>query len=249
MEIKYENKIVAFIDVLGFSNLVYSDKLEPITHYYEMILTDFKEAAIKKDLKFLMISDSIVVHAPQTRDSFFAVVKVLSSLQHRLLLKGILIRGAISFGKLYVNETDNIIVGSGLINAYNLEMKAIYPRIIIDRNMIPLYWKGSDDFIKKTGHLIRNTAPLPYIHDYPFIDLGMAVALDFQASKFQSVITTIREHYYNNDHIVKYEWLKAILKEVAKSSRDYLNKKKVKSKNEPKRIRLLTDFINELEKV
>lgn len=249
MEIKYEDKIVAFIDVLGFSNLVYSDKLEPISHYYEMILTDFKEAAIKKNLKFLMISDSIVVHAPQTKDGFFAVIKVLSSLQHRLLLKGILIRGGVSFGKLYVNETDNIIVGTGLINAYNLEKKAIYPRIIIDRNVIPLYWKGADEFIKRTGHLIRHSAPLPYVHDYPFIDLGMAVALDFQPSKFMAVIKTIKDHYYNNDQIVKYEWLKATITEVVKSSCDYLSKKKVKSKNEPKRIRLMTDFLNELKKV
>lgn len=249
MEIKYDDRIVAFIDVLGFSNLVYSDKLEPISHYYAMILTDFKEAAIKKKFKFLMISDSIVVHAPQTQDGFFAVIRALSSLQHRLLLKGILIRGGVSFGKLYVNETDNIIVGAGLINAYNLEKKAIYPRIVIDRNIIPLYWEGSDEFIKKTGHLIRHSAPLPYVHDYPFIDLGMAVALDFQTVKFQSVIKTIKDHYYNNDHIVKYEWLKATITEVVKSSLDYLNKKKVKSKNEPKRIKLLTDFLNEFEKV
>lgn len=249
MEIKYENKIVAFIDVLGFSNLVYSDKIEPISHYYEMILTDFKEAAIKKDLKFLMISDSIVVHAPQTKDGFFAVIKVLSNLQHRLLLKGILIRGAVSFGKLFVSETDNIIVGTGLINAYNLEKKAIFPRIVIDRSVIPLYWTDSDDFIRRTGHLIRHSAPLPYIHDYPFIDIGMAVALDFQTAKFDSVVKTLKDHYYNNEHIVKYEWMKVTILNTVKSSKDYLTNKKIKSKNERKRIRLLTDFIKKFEKV
>ena len=249
MEIKYEDKIVAFIDVLGFSNLVFNDKIEPITQYYEMILTDFKEAAIKNDLKFLMISDSIVIHAPQKKDNLFGVFKVLSSLQHRLLLKGILIRGGISFGKLYVNEADNIIVGVGLINAYNLESKAIYPRIIVDRNIIPLYWKDSNDFIKGTRHYVKNSAPLPYIHDFPFIDLGMAVALDFQPTKFASVINTLKINYYNNEHIIKYEWLKATILDVVKSSLDFLTKKKIKSKNEPKRIRLLTDFIKDFEKV
>jgi len=249
MEIKYEDKIVAFIDVLGFSNLVYSDKLEPISDYYNMILTDFKAAASKKELEFIMISDSIVLHAPQSKDSFFAILKVLCSLQHKLLLKGILIRGAISFGQLYVNETDNIIVGTGLINAYNLEKKAIYPRIIIDRKIIPLYWQDSDDFLKSTGRLICLTNCPPYVTDYPFLDLGMGVALDFQPIRFTQVINTLKAQYYSNEHIAKYEWLKSTILYATKSSVKYLTSKKVKSKNEPKRIRLLTGFIKEFENI
>jgi hypothetical protein len=249
MEIKYEEKVVAFIDVLGFSNLVYNDKTEPIEQYYDMILTDFKEAASKNELKFLMISDSIVVHAPLNKKEFLTVVKVVNDLQHRLILKGILIRGGISFGKLYVNETDNIIVGPGMINAYNLELVADYPRIIIDRNFITKFWKDTNSFLLGTRRLIRISAPHPYLNDFPFVDFGKAITFDFQPSKFKAVINTLKENYYTNQHIFKYEWFKIIILDSVKSSLTYLEGKKDKSKNEPKRIRLLEDFIKDFEKI
>lgn len=249
MQIIYEDKIVAFIDVLGFSNLVYSDKIEPISHYYEMILTDFKKAASKNELKFLMISDSIVVHAPSEKRELLVVLKVLNDLQHRLLLKGILIRGGISYGKLYVNDAENIIVGTGLINAYKLEGKAVYPRIIIDRNFIPLYWTGSSDFFKHSLRLVKMTPPSPYIEDFPYIDIGRSIAFDFQPIKFKGVIQTIKENYYNNDHITKYEWLRSNIIAGVKPSLEYLKSKTVKTKNELRRIKLLTEFLDEFENV
>lgn len=249
MEIKYEEKVVAFIDVLGFSNLVFSDKTEPITEYYKMVLTDFKKAASKNDLKFLLISDSIVVHSRLDKQEFMNVIKIICDLQHRLLLKGILIRGGISFGKLFVNDIENIIVGTGLINAYNLEQKAIYPRIIIDRKFINLYWSGSKEFEKKTGRFIQLAAPEPYQKDFPFINIGLAIALDFQPIKFNSVINTLKQNYYNNEHITKFEWLKTHINDSVRSSCTYLESKITKTKNEVKRIRLMTDFLTEFEKI
>lgn len=249
MEIIYEKKTVGFIDVLGFSNLVYNERIEPITEYYEIILKDFRKAAEKNDLDFLMISDSIVVHAPLTKENFLTVSKVLNELQHRLILKGILIRGGISFGNLYVNETDNIIVGPGLINAYNLELQAVYPRIIIDKRIIPLFWKDTGSFMTRSRRLFRMKAPDPYPQDYPFLDFGKAIALDFQPSKFNAVVETLKHNYYQNENIAKYEWFRRTVIDSVEKSLNYLSGKKQKSKNEPKRIRLMTSFLEEFRKI
>ena len=248
MEIVYEEKVVAFIDVLGFSNLVYNDKVDPISKYYEIILTDFKKAASKNELKFLLISDSIVVHAPLNKKDFLTVVKVLSDLQHRLLIQGILVRGGISYGNLYVNDEDNIIVGTGMINAYNLESKAIYPRIIIDRRFIKLFWEGSTHFSRNSRRLVKLAAHTPYTQDFPFIDIGRSIAFDFQPSKFEAINNVLRENYYSNEHIEKYEWLRCAILDGVKISLEYIKGKNEKSRNELKRIRLLTEFINEFEK-
>lgn len=249
MEIKYEDKIVAFIDVLGFSNLVYNDQTGPIEQYYEIILTDFHKAASKNELKFLMISDSIVVHAPLDKSNFLTLSKVVNELQHRLILKGILIRGGISFGKLYVNEKDNIIVGSGLINAYNLEQVAKYPRVIIDRKFINLFWKNTKAFFFATRSYIKLSSPAPYLYDFPFLNFGRAIALDFQPIKFEAVINTLKKNYYNNQHIDKYEWFRLNILDSVSISLTYIKGKKEKSKNEEKRIRLLSQFIKDFKDI
>lgn len=60
------------------------------------------------------------------------ICKFASRLQDQCLRKyGILLRGSIVEGSLYIN--DDFVYGSGLIKAYELEnSEAIYPRIVID---------------------------------------------------------------------------------------------------------------------
>lgn len=188
MNIKYQNKLVAFIDVLGFSNLVYSNKMEEINSYYEMLLTGFREVARRKRLDFLLISDSIVVYAPLKKQNLATFVSVLYGLQYKLLLKGILIRGGISYGNLYTSKKDNIVVGTGLINAYKLESQAIYPRIIIDRRLVGLFFDGSDNFNNELGIKIKMTSSPIYIKDFPYINYARAVSLDIQPIHFQCII-------------------------------------------------------------
>ena len=43
-----------------------------------------------------------------------------------------LLRGGITFGKIY--EENGLLLGPGMINAYTLETKAFYPRIIVDKS-------------------------------------------------------------------------------------------------------------------
>ena len=143
MKINYQNKIVAFLDVLGFKNLIYSDSTKSINSYYDFVLSNFDKAVKEKSIDYLLISDSIVIYSKQNVKDFEILLKTINVPQAGLLAKGILLWGAISYGQLYVNKSKNVIVGTGLINAYKLELKAKYPRVIIDRSIVKLFYLKS----------------------------------------------------------------------------------------------------------
>lgn len=127
------------MDVLGFSELVYNKDRSRIESYFSYIESDLNKHLSKNKFNYLVISDSIVISAKKTKENLSELVFLVSKIQYQLILKGILVRGAISFGKLYINKSSNIIVGPGLINAYRLESSAKYPRIILDRQIIQSY--------------------------------------------------------------------------------------------------------------
>src|SRR5436190_15478207 len=146
MKIDYKKKLVAFVDVLGFSEIVYNSDNERIESYYTYLESRFKDHISKTKLQYLFISDSIVVSADDSKENLFELTRLLTKIQCNLLIDKIIVRGAISFGNLYVNNEGNVIVGDALIKAYQLESHAINPRIIIDRQLIKKYFTGTEDF-------------------------------------------------------------------------------------------------------
>lgn len=144
MTIPLNERIVAFIDILGFESLVRDlEKDERLHQRLQYALQDIKRVKIsslnentaQKDLEVSVFSDCVAISAE--RDNYHGVIWTAIHLQSSLLVLGILTRGGISKGGL-VHE-DDILYGEGMIKAYKLESKAaIYPRILIDREIIEL---------------------------------------------------------------------------------------------------------------
>lgn len=145
---KYENRLVAFIDILGFSALVnksesdpiYSEKLfkalENIQHNVEY---NNKQKKVENSaFEMVQFSDSLVVSLPYiSAVSFNTFVMNLNFIQKILAEEGILIRGGVSAGKLYHRGT--IAYGPAFIKAYKIESElADYPRIVIDPEIMNL---------------------------------------------------------------------------------------------------------------
>ena len=134
----YKNRIVAFVDILGFKSLVSSLGAEPDLHskLYDALsqIRNYKKLSRDKsvlfsDIEVSTFSDSIVISAKE--ENIFHIIRTCGWLQANLLKSGILIRGGISSG-LTIHE-NGILYGEGMINAYHLESKcAIYPRILLD---------------------------------------------------------------------------------------------------------------------
>lgn len=179
MKGKHENfrgpAIIAFIDILGFSNLVKSnwnneiydpvDKLLGIRNNIEkitekplssLLVQETKEKLIEGGVKVITISDSfILLYGLEKTDKqikyldfvngFSSIVEGLKTIWQDSIEAGFTIRGAITVNEIYWDENFNII-GPGLIEAYNIESKiAITSRIVVSTTLQKMLHKLLSD--------------------------------------------------------------------------------------------------------
>ena len=156
----YETYIIAFLDILGFKDIVNTSSFDKVLDIFKSIITN-NEAAIAlwhavedndtspegegykryneslEETKIHIMSDSIVVATPSLHpESLAVVVDTCNCIQELLfdLDAPILLRGAIAIGDFYLNE--NLMFGKGLVDAYWAQEKyAVYPRIIISNDI------------------------------------------------------------------------------------------------------------------
>lgn len=151
---KYQQRIVAFIDILGFKAILNDTvgkddtddekNIDKVVSAYKAIRdiwdldkkSKLLDTSSSESKKVTIFSDSIVISfkAEEPSEVFYTLLE-LKWLIMRLLWHGILCRGAVSIGKFI--HTDEYLFGPALVEAYLLESKAaLYPRIILDRTVI-----------------------------------------------------------------------------------------------------------------
>lgn len=142
MKYEYENRIVAFIDLLGFKSAIKEKTCEDIAYAIMCFhsLTKIKNP-FAKTRRITQFSDSIVISAQAEEPSavFFLLVDIQQMIG-KLIAKGFLCRGGISIGKLIHNN--RFLFGEGMVSAYQMESKtAKYPRVIVENEVISLAHK------------------------------------------------------------------------------------------------------------
>ncbi len=153
---KGKKSIVAFLDVLGFTELIYANNYEKVNDYFNTAIDILSEIDKNENISKHIISDSIILFTDIEFDYFKILLQYIQSIQTQFFLKDIFIRGSISKGEIYLND-NNIIAGKGLIKAFNLEKKALYPRVIIDPILISDFGQTKNDFISKFNE--KNDSP------------------------------------------------------------------------------------------
>ena len=154
--IEYSEYYVAFLDILGFKNLVFSnrpadkDKIQKYFGLIESVTEKLKLIKSKKNLGSIIISDSVILSVPaegtttNKLDKLRNLCVAVAKIQLELAMNDIWLRGAISSGKAYFDSERNNVVGKAYINSYLLEERqAIYPRVILDNKIINELKKGS----------------------------------------------------------------------------------------------------------
>lgn len=142
MDLKLESHIVAFIDLLGFSEMVRKDceSSEPPRHLKLLYRAHARAAATFSadlDAGLIQFSDSIVFSKPYSSKSLSGFLDAISNWQRSLLMDGLLCRGGITFGKHFVK--DKFLFSKAMIDAYHLESAtARYPRIVVSQNLLDL---------------------------------------------------------------------------------------------------------------
>lgn len=139
----YEDRLVAFIDILGFSELVggtASDvsRLRHLTAALKDLydhIWQWEADGSYSSFAFTQFSDSIVISSlAGTSDSFEMLQQLLLGVMELVDSYDILVRGGITRGELIHDRV--MVVGPAMVEAYHLESKvAKYPRIIIDRKL------------------------------------------------------------------------------------------------------------------
>lgn len=163
--IEYETRIVAFLDILGFKNIIENSefdrsKIDTIykalqflkdrenSETWNLQFIEIEEDAQKKGVKKFDIvdkisctcfSDSILVSVKVEDDNVnemtSTLISHLSFVGAELMTRHIILRGAITIGKIIHNN--GIAMGKGLIEAYNLETSsANVPRIILSDKLL-----------------------------------------------------------------------------------------------------------------
>lgn len=212
--ITYKDKIVCFIDILGFREMVNVDfandpaKIYSILSRISLTINNWSKTAITQDLdlQITQFSDAIVFSFNPTKHYFmnFSFFKELAII---MINAEVIFRGGITYGKIFHNN--EFIFGPAMIEAYRLESKvAVVPRIIIDDLAMELK-DDTDKTIKDyTGQFVFKIED----GDYAFIDYIFDVfpyTMD-QRSYYAKLRQIISKGLQNSDPgvVAKYEWMR-----------------------------------------
>lgn len=155
---QYTQYYVAFLDILGFKNLVdgpqatCQDILKIYKAFDAMQKVYFGEDyGEMQDVKMKVMSDSICLYIEADKpNSLCSLVSFCTAFQYDLLTisPSIFVRGGITLGDMYVK--DDIIFGPALTEAYLLEEKnAKVPRIIMRKETLDRGKESADDESQK----------------------------------------------------------------------------------------------------
>lgn len=175
---EFEDRAVAFIDVLGFKALVAgavnSEKqLNQLSMLIDLLssavptLNSNVDPSVSRHLipKHVYISDCIILSAPladiylPSYDGLSVVVMRAIQLSHFFLNAGYLIRGGISIGKVW--HTDANIVGPAYQEAFLLEQCCRDPIVVLSDSAAEKWRGGSRMCLKDDGRVFVNG-----LHDY-----------------------------------------------------------------------------------
>lgn len=147
--ITYQKRFVAFLDVLGFKELVKNSSQanrERIQSYFDAVndvIAYLIQIPAKQGIGSIVISDSVIltVECPKNNDDAIYNLQQLciavGIFQQVMAEQGIWIRGAITCGDSYFSDNPVQIVGPAYVKAYLLEESlSIYPRVILDTAII-----------------------------------------------------------------------------------------------------------------
>ena len=142
-----EERIVAFIDILGFKNIVEESlKSNEVAENLHNALDTIYRLKAENDnpyntysqrnfgVEISTFSDCVVISYPIThKGGLFEIIIDLIHLQLELALNNVLIRGGLSIG--YIHHSEKMVYGPAMNKAYKLESEiAKYPRIIIEES-------------------------------------------------------------------------------------------------------------------
>ncbi len=187
----FGKRYFAFLDILGFRELVKNNNHSVLTELYKRLVnyqvefySQFSEIEVKAKkkrlkeyyeptgLRLVNISDSIMLWTDNTKlNSLYEIVSAVKMIMSTSMSAGIPLRGAIVKGdvEIFEKEKSLSVVGLGLVEAYEMEGKQNWSGCIIDERIF--IWLNSINRVvlnKKTNISIEKADWLIRKHPVPF---------------------------------------------------------------------------------
>ena len=214
--------LVAYIDMLAGTHMIYKDEeyenLNNVHALYKGIVEKIQKdkAYTTRYIDIKIFSDNILISSKAyfetpkiIRRTIFEFFDIIQELQYRALCKNILLRGAIDYGELFIDS--NFVWGKALVEAHNLEQKALVPRIILSNNTIDFLEKLDDKF--KSISIFNRLPLLSDIDDELYINYLSFWKNNFRSEDEVEIWTNfLKEELSKNSNnykiMVKLNWLK-----------------------------------------
>jgi len=142
-QLKYDQKLVAFLDLLGISKEIQdkvggleSEIISKMSKIKDIVEIEVNAAPMNDQMTMLYISDSFIFVCEQ--EAFEPFLQVLSNIQMRILVEcRTMLRGALEYGEVIVQDYGKQIIGPAYIAAYMKQEKdAIFPRIVVSNSVL-----------------------------------------------------------------------------------------------------------------
>lgn len=141
----FEERAVAFLDVLGFTRLIEDAERQPHKQPELFGIINILDGHVKFDNlsvsvevpeavkpKYIFISDSLIFSAPLRHDKYDGlgiIVAKTIQIAHKLIEMGYLLQGGINVGSVW--HTGSNIFGTGYIEAYKAQNALTHPQVIL----------------------------------------------------------------------------------------------------------------------
>jgi hypothetical protein len=141
----FEERAVAFLDVLGFTRLIQDAETLPHKQPELFGIVSVLDGHVKFDNqsvsvevpdsvkpKYIFISDSLIFSAPIRHDKYDGLAIVVTKtiqIAHKLLQMGYLLQGGINVGSVWHSGSN--IFGTGYIKAYLTQDRLTHPQVVL----------------------------------------------------------------------------------------------------------------------
>lgn len=175
---RYRDRWFAYIDLLGFKNLVQTKSIEDVLPVYSEALqrmrTACKIGSTQVGLLSSWFSDTFIIYSSSDSvEDFMYVESAARNFFQLLLTKHIPARGCISHGKLYSQAKRNVFVGPALIEAHEygeaLDWVGFCLAPSVEKKLADLLPIEQRAFYRKlTDRKVLRKAPASYVYAYAF---------------------------------------------------------------------------------
>lgn len=189
----YEDRLILFIDFLGFKEVVETTATDP-TALGRLIdalneIGSMGELPAVSSQRVTQFSDSVVLsYAVNEESGAFWMINEIALTVISLVFRGYLLRGAVTIGQLY--HEDRHVVGPAMVAAVEMESKiACFPRVIVDPAVIQLARRH-----RREGHSAHDEEQ--YVRSFISEDTDGLLFIDYVSWNSVVAVAGAEDEYY-----------------------------------------------------